>query len=114
MKTGASMRGPSTSFSPLRAWAISTPAICTPIRVRSIPLTTPEVAWAFNNLLERAATLGATAPYHYLFPVHVTQDRYNPLMAMTKWGLRKPWEAVRAAAGVSWLRMYDLRHTAIT
>jgi len=83
-------------------------------RVRTIPLTTPEVAWALDGLLARAAAMGAGAPYHYLFPIHITADRYDPARPMTEFGLRKPWEAVREAAGVRWLRMYDMRHTAIT
>jgi integrase len=83
-------------------------------RVRSIPLTTPEIAWALDRLLDRAAGLGATAPFHYLFPIHCSANRYNPAKPMTVWGMRKPWEAARAAADIPWLRMYDVRHTAIT
>lgn len=83
-------------------------------RMRSIPLTTPEIAWALERLLDRAARLGATAPYHYLFPIQHSPNRYNPAKPMTVWGMRKPWEAIRAAADIPWLRMYDVRHTAIT
>jgi integrase len=83
-------------------------------RVRTIPLTTPEAVWALGGLLERAARLGSRAAYHHLFPIHITADRYDALRPMSEFGLRKPWEAVRSAAGVPWLRMYDMRHTAIT
>jgi integrase len=83
-------------------------------RVRTIPISTPEASWSLDGLMQRAYAMGSTAPSHYLFPIHVTADRYNPLEPMTKWGLRKPWEEVRAAANLPWLRMYDLRHTAIT
>jgi integrase len=83
-------------------------------RIRTIPLETPEVTWALGTLMERAKGLGATDPYHYLFPIHITADRYDPLKPMTVWGMRKPWDAVREKTGLTWLRMYDLRHTAIT
>jgi hypothetical protein len=33
---------------------------------------------------------------------------------MTEFGLWKPFDEVRKAAGVPWLRIHDLRHTAIT
>ena len=83
-------------------------------RVRTIPITTPEASWALAGLQERAAAMGAVAPFHCLFPIHITADRYDPERPMTEFGLRKPWEAVRSAADVPWLRMYDMRHTAIT
>jgi hypothetical protein len=83
-------------------------------RIRSIPLQTKEIVWALDGLIERAKKMGATGPHHYLFPKHVTADRYDPSKPMTVWGFRKPWEACRKAAGMDWLRPYDLRHTAIT
>jgi hypothetical protein len=33
---------------------------------------------------------------------------------MSNSGIRKTWDAVRRAADVPWLRIHDLRHTAIT
>lgn len=83
-------------------------------RVRTIPLVTPEVAWAFQQLLERAVTLGATGPHCYLFPFHLAQGRYDPERGMTASGIKKRWDEVRKASGVDWLRPYDLRHTGIT
>jgi integrase len=83
-------------------------------RIRTIPLQTPEVVWALGGLIERAKSMGANGPHCYLFPLHITADRYNPLEPMTVWGLRKPWDAVRDATGLKWLRVYDLRHSAIT
>lgn len=83
-------------------------------RIRTIPLQTPEIVWALNGLMERARAMGANGPQCYLFPFHLTANRYDPLRPMTVWGLRKHWEEVRAAAGLEWLRIYDLRHTAIT
>lgn len=83
-------------------------------RIRTIPIETPEVLWALGELIERAKRLGANGPHCYLFPIHITADRYDPLRPMTVWGMRKPWDAVRDAAGLKWLRMYDLRHASIT
>lgn len=83
-------------------------------RVRTIPFQSPEIVWALGGLIDRAKRLGANGPHCYLFPLHITADRYDPLQPMTVWGIRKPWEAVREAAGLAWLRPYDLRHTAIT
>jgi integrase len=83
-------------------------------RIRTIPLETPEVVWALERLIERARSLGAGAPYHYLFPIQVTKTHYDPLRPMSDSGLKKRWAAVRQAAGLDWLRPYDLRHTAIT
>jgi integrase len=83
-------------------------------RIRTIPLSSEEVVWALDCLLKRADDMGADKPFHYLFPLHITASRYNPLEPMTVFGMRKPWDAVRREAGLEWLRMYDLRHTAIT
>jgi integrase len=83
-------------------------------RIRSIPLETPEVVWALGQLIERARLLGATSPHHYLFPIQETKGHYDPTRPMSDSGLKKRWNAVRAAAGLDWLRPYDLRHTAIT
>ncbi len=83
-------------------------------RIRTIPLQTPEVVWALNGLIDRAIARGSSAPHMYLFPFHVTQDRYDPLRPMSAWGLRGPWDEVRAASKIEWLRPYDLRHTGIT
>ncbi|MGA9071396.1 MAG: site-specific integrase [Terracidiphilus sp.] len=83
-------------------------------RIRTIPLETPEVVWALENLIARARELGAGAPHHYLFPIQAAKGYYDPLRPMSDSGLKKRWNAVRAAAGVPWLRPYDLRHTAIT
>lgn len=83
-------------------------------RIRTIPLQTPEVVWALNELVDRARGKGAKGPHQYLFPFHATADRYDPDRPMSVWGLRKPWDGVRKATGLDWLRVYDLRHTSIT
>jgi len=83
-------------------------------RIRTIPLETPELVWALGQLIERARSLGAAAPHHYLFPIQEAKGRYDPTRPMSDSGLKKRWDAVRSAAGLPWLRPYDLRHTAIT
>lgn len=83
-------------------------------RIRTVPLETPQLSWALGSLLERGARLGAHGPHQYLFPFHLTAERYDPDRPMSVWGLRKRWEEVRSAADLLWLRPYDLRHTAIT
>lgn len=83
-------------------------------RVRSIPLETTEALKAFSWLMWRAQEMGAGLPQHYLFPVREKRGVYDPTQAMSESGLRKPWDEVRKAAGLGWLRPYDLRHTAIT
>jgi len=83
-------------------------------RIRTIPLESQEVNWAMRGLLERARRLGACGPHCYLFPFHVTADRYDAARPMSVWGLRKAWDAVRSESGLDWLRVYDLRHAAIT
>jgi integrase len=83
-------------------------------RKRTIPLESSEVIWAFERLLERAASYGSASPHHYLFPFRESPKRYNPLKPMSDSGLKKQWDAVRVAADLKWLRPYDMRHTAIT
>lgn len=83
-------------------------------RKRTIPLQTETVVWALHKLIERANERGAREPYHYLFPKHLSFTRYDPRNPMTVSGIKKPWNAVRRAAGLPWFRIYDLRHTAIT
>lgn len=94
-------------------------------RVRTIPLTTAEAQWALEKLLVRAYHLGSRDPHHYLFPLCLGRSKgprdgstlisvYDPLKPMTVSGLKKPWEEVRQASGLTSFRPYDTRHTALT
>jgi CTP:molybdopterin cytidylyltransferase MocA len=67
-----------------------------------------------NRLIERARTLGASSAQHHLMPFRVAPHQWDPDQPMSNSGIHKAWEAVRAAADVPWLRIHDLRHTAIT
>lgn len=64
--------------------------------------------------MERARALGAQSPDHHLMPFRVTRNSWDLDRLMSNSGIRKPWQAIREAAAVPWLRIHDLRHTAIT
>ena len=83
-------------------------------RVRSIPLVTEDAVWAMEGLLERARALGASRPTDYVFPLRTAPNRWDPSQPMSESGLKKQWHAVRRAAELPALRLYDLRHTGIT
>lgn len=82
-------------------------------RRRTIPLNEP-AAWAVNVLLKRAKKIGATAPEHYLLPHRARngEDGFDVTRPIYSW--RTAWNKLRVAAGLPHLRMYDLRHHAIT
>jgi integrase len=82
-------------------------------RIRTIPMH-DEAVWAATRLIERARTLGASSAQHRVMPFRVAPHQWDPDQPMSNSGIRKAWEAVRAAADVPWLRIHDLRHTAIT
>ncbi len=82
-------------------------------RIRTIPMH-DEAVWAATRLLERARSLGAAGPHHYLMPFRMTNHISDFTRPMSNGGMRKAWDAVRRAADVPWLRIHDLRHTAIT
>lgn len=83
-----------------------------PFRRREIPLENPDALWAFDQLIRRAYDLGARSPHHYLFPFKITRSKEAfPDRHMTESGIKKLWQEVREASGLTWFRMYDTRHT---
>lgn len=82
-------------------------------RVRRVPLVAA-AEWAARRLLEIAATKGASAPHHYLFPFRVARNRWDPERPMTSSGIKNPWKELRLAAGLDWLTPHCLRHQANT
>lgn len=82
-------------------------------RVRSVPLL-EDGEWAVAQLVERARSLGARDPQHYLFPLRVQTNLWDTSRPVSDWGLVKPWNEVRSAAGFPWFQMNALRHTALT
>jgi integrase len=83
-------------------------------RVRTIPIESELCFWALQELVQIAAEKGAKDPFHYLFPIASSRGEYNPTKPMTNSGIKKPWESLREAAGLKWVRIHDLRHSAIT
>jgi integrase len=77
-------------------------------------LISPEAQWAVEKLIERARSLGASSPLHYLFPSRLVRNHFDPTHPMSETGLRKAWDEVRVAAKLPSFRPYDTRHTAIT
>lgn len=82
-------------------------------RPRTIPLSR-DALWAAGRLLDRARSLGAFSPEHYIFPFYISRDIWDPCRPMTVSGIKKRFDAVRKTAHLPSLRIHDLRHTAIT
>jgi integrase len=83
-------------------------------RRRDVPISDGACIWALTRLIERARTLGGGEPHHFLFPGRMVRNVFDPDTHMSETGLRKPFEAVRAAAEVPWFQLNGWRHTAIT
>lgn len=85
-------------------------------RNRTIPLESDAVREAVEGLMKRAVHLGCNRPEHFLLPFGSgarTAD-LNVALPMTKFGLKHTWNQIRVRSGFTWLRPYDMRHTAIT
>lgn len=82
-------------------------------RQRTIPLD-DDAKEAIEWLLKRAESCGSKEPDHYLFPRRMGKGAYIPALPMTDSGIKKAWYEVAQLTGLTWLRRYDLRHTAIT
>jgi integrase len=83
-------------------------------RHRTIPIGTPEAWWALERLTDRAHRLASCDPHHYLFPFRDHRFVWHPDKPAAGQFLKRPWEEVRDASGLTWFRPYDTRHTAIT
>jgi integrase len=82
-------------------------------RVRTIPLN--DLARnALAAVIERANRLGSVLPEHYLFPYRERKRgrNYDPVRHQTTF--KTAWREMIGAADLPGLRMYDLRHHAIT
>lgn len=85
-------------------------------RERVVPLNASS-QWAAGQLLKRYYKIARRAkiepdPEHYLLPGRSRSSSYDPWKPMGSW--KKAWGSLRAKAGMPTLRMYDLRHHAIT
>jgi len=84
-------------------------------RMRPIPLN--DVAFeALKYALTVAEERGSMLPEHYIFPFRISGNGHTYKCDPTRHakGFRGSWEQVTIAAGIENLRMYDLRHTAIS
>jgi integrase len=79
-----------------------------PHRERPVPLGLAGTAVQIAGRRARK-TLSTTCS-----PSRSNRGEYNPNKPMTNSGIKKPWESLREAAGLKWLRIHDLRHSAIT
>jgi integrase len=80
-------------------------------RIRTIPLNADALD-AVKEAWERAGGLGACLPEHYLFPFRLKRDQWDPTRPQRSF--KKAWAQITKAAGLTGLRMYDLRHDALT
>jgi integrase len=80
-------------------------------RIRPIPLN-EEAVNAVKLALVRARRLGAYLPEHYLFPFRIHRALFDPIRYQTTF--KTAWKRMITAADLPGLRMYDLRHHAIT
>lgn len=92
-------------------------------RHRLIPVASDGAMWALENLVMQAQERGAKEPQHYLFPFGARgasmkspkrRAKYDLTRPMSGSGIKREWEEVRIASGLTWFRPYDCRHTAIT
>jgi integrase len=85
-------------------------------RERLLPLNSSS-RWAIGQIMKRYFKLCkrlaiAPDPEHYLLPGRKQSSPYDPILPMGSW--KHAWNSLREAAGLPHLRMYDLRHHAIT
>lgn len=85
-------------------------------RNRTIPLESDEIREAVDGLMRRAFAFGAKRPEDYIFPFGSGSRRGDLDVArpMTKHGIKNTWNLIRNRSGLTFLRPYDMRHTAIT
>jgi integrase len=83
-------------------------------RRREIPLTDSRCLWALERLLERSYELAGRSPEMHLFPFRLVRNHFDGSYPMSETGIRKQFEAVRAAAGVPQFQLNGWRHTAMT
>lgn len=81
-------------------------------RVRTIPLN-DECLRAVTRAVARAKELGSSQPEHYIFPFRMNHSKtFDPNRYQTSF--KTAWKKLREDAKLHGLRIYDLRHHAIT
>lgn len=99
---------------PQRSIRVPWAASKNPHRHRDIAIEGADALWALDRLLNRAYELGSREPLDYLFPFRDHRFVWHPDRPAAMQFLKRPWEEVRSASGLTWFRPYDTRHTAIT
>lgn len=82
-------------------------------RIRTVPLT-DEAQFSVQWLLDRARAFGASLPNHHLLPFRIAPTVWDCNRGTSDSGLKKPWNEVRKASGIAWVRLYDMRHCGLT
>jgi hypothetical protein len=83
-----------------------------PNRIRLIPLEGPSFD-VCKYALDAAQKKGSVLPDHYVLPFRIDKGKtFDPTRHQTS--LKTSWRQMLKYAGIKKLRMYDLRHTAIT
>ena len=74
--------------------------------------------WGLRHLLERARSLGATEPEHYLLPLNVKKSSVLSKTTDQEWDVTRPmatwvksWRKLMVECGLAGFRFHDLRHT---
>lgn len=101
----------------MRNWTlkVSISASKNKYRNRVIPLETDEARESSEWLQDRSIRLGCHLPEHYLMPYGVgSRHRTEPTKHMSPDAMKNSWHTIREKAGLPGLRIYDLRHVAIT
>lgn len=64
-----------------------------------------------SELFQKARSINAVEPEHYVFPWHGREQKIEPTRPITSW--RSAWRSILRTAGIQ-CRFHDLRHTAVT
>ena len=74
----------------------------------------PTALKQMKRCLERAVSLGAMSPEHYVFPFGLARNRWDVTRPTTDAWLRRSFGALREAVGLPWLTPHCFRHQHIT
>lgn len=82
-------------------------------RVRRVPLNATALK-ATMELVQIAATSGATRPEHYLVPFRVKRGKYDPSRPASEYFIRCSFRSIARSCGLPWVTPRTFRHQAIT
>ena len=67
-----------------------------------------------DSVLERAKTLGAWHPEHYIFPFRVKKGTYDVTRPASPYFIRSAFRSMREVTGLEWLQPRNFRNQVIT